>query len=144
MPSASSCFLHIFGFRKIAQEKVPEKIRKIAKNYFATKEAKSQKASTRGPPEGGGDPLARVGPHPRPRAAQGPLAPLAPTFCPIYSFASKPPEARPFFQNSIPRRRHHQNPKTGVQQTCPGTLLEGEIIIGGLFITMPASGEMRE
>ena len=72
MPSASFCFLHVFGFRKIAQEKVPEKIRKIAKKYFVTKEARSQKASTRGPPEGGGDPLARVGPHPRPRATQGP------------------------------------------------------------------------
>ena len=73
-----------------------------------------------------------------------PGAPPAPTFCPIYCRDPKPPEARPFFQNSIPRRRHHQNPKTGVQQTCPGTLPEGEIVIGGFFITMPASGEMRE
>ena len=85
MPSASSCFLHVFGFRKIAQEKVPEKIRKIAKKYFATKEARSQKASTGGPAGGGRHPLARVGPGPRPRAAQGPrVAPwpglLAPGF----------------------------------------------------------------
>lgn len=108
------------------------------------KEAGIPKASTRGPTRWRVDPTTRVRVDPhrgRPRPLGGPLAP---TFCPIYSPAPKRPEARPFFQNSIPRRRHHQNPKTGVLQTCPGTLPEGEIVIGGLFITMPASGEMRE
>ena len=65
--------MHVFGFRKIAQEKVPEKIEKIAKNYFATKEARSQKASTGGPTGGGGGSRARPRPNPRPRAARGPL-----------------------------------------------------------------------
>jgi hypothetical protein len=56
----------------------------------------------------------------------------------------KLPKARPFFQNSTRGAATTKNPKTGVLQTCPGTLPEGEIVIGGLFITMPASGEMRE
>ena len=73
MLSASSCFLHVFGFRKIAQAKFQEKIEKIAKNYFATKEASSQKASTGGPIGGGGGSRARPRPNPRRGAARGPL-----------------------------------------------------------------------
>ena len=49
-----------------------------------------------------------------------------------------------FFQKEVRYAATTKNPKTGVLQTCPGTLPEGEIVIGGLFITMPASGEMRE
>jgi len=54
------------------------------------------------------------------------------------------PKARPFSRNSTRGAAATKNPKTGVLQPCPGTLPEGEIVIGGLFITMPASGEMRE
>ena len=94
------------------------------------------------------DPCAAPGSGPGPtrtggwRRAHGDLS--APTFCPIYSSGVKLPEARPFFQNSTRGAATTKNPKTGVLQPCPGTLPEGEIVIGGLFITMPASGEMRE
>ena len=49
MPSASSCFLHVFGFRKSYTGKVPGKIPENYKNYFATKEAGSQKGWLGGP-----------------------------------------------------------------------------------------------
>ena len=144
MPSASSCFLHVFCFRKIAQEKSQKKSGKSLKIISRRKKPSARRPAP-GAHQGEGTTPGR---GPGPTRALGwrgaPGDPLAPTFCPIYSFASKPPESRPFFQNSIPRRRHHQNPKTGVLQTCPGTVPEGEIVIGGFFITMPASGEMRE
>ena len=51
---------------------------------------------------------------------------------------------RPFSRNSTRGAAATKNPKTGVLQSYSGTLPEGEIVIGGLFITMPAFGEMRE
>ena len=88
---------------------------------------------------GRGPGVTRAGGWPPP-----PDSPPAPTFGPIYFPGVKLPKARPFFQNSTRGAATTKNPKTGVLQTCPGTLPEGEIVIGGLFITTPASGEMRE
>ena len=72
MPSASSCFLHVFGFRKIEQEKFLEKIEKITENYFATKEARSQEAMPVGHPGPLRRPRARPWAYPRQGVAQAP------------------------------------------------------------------------
>ena len=81
----------------------------------------------------------------RARGRRPPLGrPPALTFFPIYSSAPEMPKERPFSRNSTRGAAATKNPKTGVLQTCPGTLPEGEIVVGCLFITMPAPGEMRE
>ena len=110
MPSASSCFLHVFGFRKIAQEKVPEKIEKIAKKYFATKEVRSQKASPGGPPVGWGDPTTRPVVDPRQGAAQAPRVASGTDLLPYLFFGRETSESATLFPELDPRRRHHQKP----------------------------------
>ena len=100
MPSASSCFLHVFGFRKVTQEKSPEKIRKFTKIILRRKKPRARRAA----PGATLGPCATLGRGPGPTRDLGrrgaPVAPLAPTFCPIYSLGVKLPEKRPFFQNS--------------------------------------------
>ena len=86
---------------------------------------------------------AALGP-PAPRGAQGPRGSSGTDLLPYLFFCPETFISATLFPELDPRRRRHQNPKTEVQQTCPGTLPEWEIVIGGFFITMPASVEMRE
>ena len=44
MPSASSCFLHVFGFRKVTQKSSSEKIKKITKIIFHRKSPGARRA----------------------------------------------------------------------------------------------------
>ena len=72
MPSVSSCFLHVFCFRKVTQEKFSEKNQENCRNIFATEEAGSQKTSTRGPTGAQRTPWPRPMGPPRLGVAPGP------------------------------------------------------------------------
>ena len=89
-------------------------------------------------------PLARPGPGPRLGwvwAHQMPHRPKSSAY--LYIFSGKPwiPEP-PSTKSSVAAAI--AEPISGGSEALPGTLPEGEIIVGGIYIAMPASKVMRE
>ena len=87
---------------------------------------------------------ARLGPLPRrPMGSTPPRSPdAAPS--PIYSFVPENPSTESQFSRTDTETPPPSTLTRGVQKFSSGTLPERGIITGGLYITMPASGVMRE
>ena len=82
-----------------------------------------------------------------PTAPPGGLAPrgsadIAPS--PIYSLRRENPKAPSLSSRTYSLPPPSSTLTRGVSEALPGTLPERGIITGGLYITMPASGVMRE
>jgi len=96
MPSASSFFLPVFGFRKVTQKSSSEKSEKILEILFHQKSPGARRADPSEARKAQSDPQARVrGGH-----AQGRCPTLgyrlAPPIFPIYIFVEKPPKEESF------------------------------------------------
>jgi len=63
---------------------------------------------------------------------------------PIYSFGRENPSTESQISRKVPETPPPSTLTRGVQKFSSGTLPERGIITGGLYITMPASGLMRE
>ena len=83
-------------------------------------------------------------PWPRRDVVWGPQAPTDVALSPIYS----PRRENPRYPIRNPRKVPEPPPSSSLvregSEALPGILLERGIIAGGLYITMPASGLMRE
>ena len=79
-----------------------------------------------------------------PRGGVDPLASTDLALLRIYS----PSRENPGHQSTIPRKVPSRPPSPTLvwdgPEALPGTLPEGEIITGGIYTIMPASGVMRE
>ena len=89
-------------------------------------------------------PWGRAGPLPRRGVVWGPRGSAAAALSPIYS--SRHENLK--YPNYYPRKAPETPPPSTLtregSEALPGTLPERGIITGGLYITMPASGVMRE
>ena len=83
-------------------------------------------------------------PWPRHHVVWAPWLPTDIALPPIYCF----PQENPKYSSLHPRKVPQPPPSSTLvregSEALPGTLPERGIITGGLFITMPASGVMRE
>ena len=63
---------------------------------------------------------------------------------PIYSRSRENPKHPSLHPRKVPSRPPSQTLAREGSEALPGTLPEGEIIAGGIYIAMPASEVMRE
>src|SRR6266480_5172645 len=141
---ASSLFSAVFGFRKVTQEIFSELDETKAETpifpgtFQSTKEALQPDQEVVSPPLG----AARV--WPRQGQVWAPSWPPDAVLSPIYCLRTKSYE----MEIRNPRKVLPPPSSSTLDRegsgALPGTLPEGEIIAGGLFITMPASGMTRE
>ena len=144
MPQASCCFLHVFGFRNPLKEIFSEWAENPRRSVFTRNEDRDR----RGP--GGGPGVTQRGTRRGPTLGHASWAPGRPGHhlsSPLRLF--NPFNPKKFGDGVI----FHQNHKEALSprksnlrllQPCSGTLPEGEVIAGGLFIIMTASTTMRE
>ena len=88
--------------------------------------------------------LGTASPGPTPRGGVGPLASADIALPPIYSPSRENPKYRSKNPRKVPSRPSSPTLVREGPEALPGTLPEGEIITGGIYITMPASEVMRE
>lgn len=143
MPSASSCFLPVFGFRKVTQKSSPEKIKKITKIIFHRKSPGARRAGpakARGPRatlgRGSGGPAPGTRPLPSDTASRR-------RFFYLY-LRRETAEKRTLFQKKDPWRRHHQTLVSGVRKLRPGTLPGRGLAPEAISIDAAASMMLRE
>ena len=143
MPSASSCFLPVFGFRKVTQESSSEKSENY-RNSFSPEEPRSQKGRPNGATQGLGRPCARVGVDPRRGPAPSPRIPPYAADFPYLYLRRETAETRIVFQKKDPRHRHHQTLVSGVRKLRPGTLPGRGLVPEAISIDAAASMMLRE
>jgi len=73
-----------------------------------------------------------------------PRASPAAALSPIYSSSRKNPKYPSHYPRKVPETPPPSTLAREGSEALPGTLPERGIITGGLYITMPASGVMRE
>ena len=143
MPSASSCFMLSFCFRKVVRGSFSE----LAGNLHDLFLRRNKDGARRGAAEG---PRPQDTTQVRPRCwpRQGPTWPTPSSprvaLSPINHLRSENPKYPIIFS-----RKHLRPPPSPTldredSEALPGTLPEGKIITGGIYTTMPASGVMRE
>ena len=79
-----------------------------------------------------------------PRGRVGPMASADSASSPIYSPYRENPKYPSHIPRKVPTPPSTQNPSRKGSEALPSPLQEGEIITGGFYITMPASGVTRE
>ena len=143
MPSASSCFLLSFCFRKAGPgsfSKSAENLRELflhGNKDCARRRPVGGATGARRPP--GTVPRGpRLGPNwPPPEASRVALSP-------INSIRRGNPRGIYHISRKHPRLAPSPILIREGSKVLPGTLPEGEIVTGGIYTTMPASGVMRE
>lgn len=143
MPSASSCFCCLFVSEKLVGEFSRNKL-PIYMIYFY-EETKTEPGGRLqgGPtaprrPPGAAQPWPRLGPTWRPRE------PSDAALSPINCLPPENPRGPIIFSRKHPRPPPSPTLDREGSAALPGTLPEGEIVTGGIYTTMPASGVMRE
>ena len=143
-PSASSCFLLFFRFRKVLKEIFSELDGTKTQDLIISSRTRSPKGSrrrTRGRPH---PRVARPTCLPRHQVVWPPRASTDAALSPIYSSRREYPK----HPNTSPEKHPSPPPSSTLvregSEALPGTLPERGIIAGGLYTTMPASGQMSE
>ena len=142
--SASSCFL-LFLVSEILHRKYSRNWTKQNPTVlFSTEPSRSPKRKRRGATRRPHPRGAR--PHPWPRRPMGwaPRASPDSAPSPIYSLRRENPSTESHDTRKVTETPPPSIPSRGIQEIASGTLPERGIITGGLYITMPASGLMRE
>ena len=139
MPKCQFLFSTVFGFRNPTQEIFSELDDSKAEVPIFMRRRRSPKESRRGAT--GWPDMAEARAHPWPRlgcvwAHQGPVDSAS---SPIYSPSQENPRYPSHIPRKVPTPPSTPNPSREGSEDLPGTLPEGEIIAGGLYITMPAS-----
>ena len=143
MPSASSLFSAVFGFRKVVLEIFSELDATKTKVPIFPASTRSPKESRRG--AAGGHTMPRRGPPwPRLDRVWAPWTPTDAALPPIYSVPRENPKDPSLHPRKVPQPPSSSTLVREGSEALPGTLPERGIITGGLYITMPASGLMRE
>jgi len=83
-------------------------------------------------------------PLPRRGVVWGPRGSAAAALSPIYSSRRENPKHPSHYPRKVPETPPPSTLAREGSEALPGTLPERGIITGGLYITMPASGVMRE
>jgi len=86
----------------------------------------------------------RGAPLPRRGVVWAPRASPAAALSPIYSSRRENPKYPSHYPRKVPETPPPSTLAREGSEALPGTLPERGIITGGLYITMPASGVMRE
>ncbi len=142
--SASSCFL-LFLVSEILHRKYSRNWTKQKPTVlFSTEPSRSPKRRRRGATRRPHPRGAR--PHPWPRRHMGwaPRASPDSAPSPIYSLRRENPSTESHDTRKVTETPPPSIPSRGILEIASGTLPERGIITGGLYITMPASGLMRE
>ena len=128
-----SCFGNILG---------------IGRNLDRTSYFSNTKTESRGETEEGHvapTPWGRAGPPlPRRGVVWGPRGSAATALSPIYSSRREYPKDPSHYPRKVPETPPPSTLAREGSEALPGTLQERGIITEGLYITMPASGVMRE
>ena len=138
------CFLLFLYFRKVVQKIFSELDETKAEVNILPKRRRSPEGGQRGATGRPHLPLARPSLGPRQGLVWAPQVPHRPeSFAYLYIFSGKPwiPEP-PSTKSSVVAAI--EEPISGGSEALPGTLPEGEIIAGGIYIAMPASEVMCE
>ena len=142
--SASSCFLLFLYSRKASLEIFSELDETTRESLFYQNSSDGPKRRRRGATWAPHVARARGPPLPRPGVVWAPRASTAAALSPTYS----PRRENPKWLSKYPRKVPETPPPSTLaregSEALSGTLLERGIITGGLYITMPASGVMRE
>ena len=144
MPQCQFLFSAVFGFRKVAQEIFSELDETNCEVPIFTRRRRSPKESRRRATGQPHQAQPRPDPGPRLGVVWAPLASADFALPPIYSPSRENPEYPSEIPRKIPSRPSSPTLVREGPEAVPGTLPEGEIITGGIFITMPASEVMRE
>ena len=89
-------------------------------------------------------PWGRAAPLPRRGVVWGPRGSPAAALSPIYSSRRENPRYPSHYPRKVSETPSPSTLAREGSEALPGTLPETGIITGGLYITMPASGVMRE
>ena len=142
--SASSCFLLLLYSRKASLEIFSELDETSRGSRFCQNTPDGAKEQQRRATREPHAPRARLTPWPRPGVVWAPRGSPAAALSPTYS----PRENNPKYLSQYPRKVPETPPPSTLAregpEPLPGTLPERGIITGGLYITMSASGVMRE
>ena len=144
MPKCQFLFSAVFVFQKSCTRNILGKLWKIHRNSIIQEYSGSQKGSNREPI--GWPDMGQARPSLGPRlpcvwAHQGSVDSAS---SPIYSPSRENPRDPSRNPRKVLTPPSTRNPSREGSEALPGTLPEGEIIAGGLYITMPASATMRE
>ena len=141
--SVSSCFLLFLYSRKASLEIFSELDETWTEPPIFPTRTRSPKErrrrATRQPHHGDARP-----PLPRRGVVWGPRVSPAAALSPIYSSRRENPKYPSHYPRKVPETPSLSTLGREGSETLPGTLPERGIITGGLYITMPASGVMRE
>ena len=143
MPQCQFLFSAVFGFRKVVLEIFSELDETKAQPPIFLSRTRSPKERRRGAVGRPHHVAARPHLLPRRDVVRGPHASTDAAPSPIYSSIRE----NPIHPSHIPRKVPEPPPSTLTREGSEallGTLPEREIIMGGLSITMPASGVMCE
>ena len=142
--SVSSCFLLFLYSRKASLEifsELDETTRGCLFFQNSPDGAKEQqRRATRRPHA----PRARAPPLPRPRVVWAPRGSPAAALSPTYSTRRENPKCLSKYPRKVPETPPPSTLAREGSERLPGTLLERGIVTRGFYITMPASGVMRE
>ena len=111
-------------------------------SYFSNTYTES-KGETEGSHEAA-TPWGRAAPPPRRGVVWAPRASPLAALSPIYSSRRENPKYPSHYPRKVPETPPPSTLAREGSEALPGTLPERGIITGGLYITMPASGVMRE
>ena len=129
------------------QKSCSENILGIGRNLDKTSYFSNTKTEFRGDTEGSHvapTPWGRAAPLPRRGGVWGPRGSAAAALSPIYSSRRENPRYPSHYPRKVPETPPPSTLAREGSEALPGTLPERGIITGGLYITMPASGVMRE
>ena len=141
--SVSSCFLLFLYSRKASLEIFSELDETWTKPPIFPTRTRSPKERRRGATRQPHHGAARA-PLPRRGVVWGPRASPAAALSPIYSSRRENPRYPSHYPRKVPKAPPPSTLAREGSEALPGTLPERGIITGGLYITMPASGVMRE
>ena len=141
--SASSCFLLFLVSEKLFWKYSRNWTPRRPKSLFFQQVPGVRRRVEEG--QRGSHTISRSGPPwPRLDVVWGPWPPTDVALPPIYSVPRENPKHPSLHPRKVPQPPSSSTLVREGSEALPGTLPEREIITGGLFITMPASGVMRE
>ena len=144
MPQCQFPVFSCFWFQKSYTGNILGIGRNLCKVNILPEDSRSQKGSPGGGLGGPHHPQARVTPWPRLGRVWPTWPPPGSALSPIYSLRRENPKYPSQISRKDPQPPSSSTLAREGSEALPGTLPERGIITGGLFITMPASGVMRE
>ena len=144
MPQCQFLFSAVYGFRKAVLEIFSELDETKSQGPIFLSRTRSPKERRRGAPRRPHHVVARVPPLARRHMVRSPQASTDIAPSPINCLSRENPKPPSLHPRKVPEPPPPSTLTREGSKALPGTLPEEKIIAGGLYTTMPASGQIRE